>query len=118
MLRHPAKPCGCRCPPNAPTDEKNKTSIPGPPYPLPIFVPQNQTLPDIHPGKYGPLPMFQEHRVVACEWQSWSLSPPLDSKGVMDAEFPKLTFEQGQKDAAAWCDANGYPAVGKNNAVG
>ena len=103
MLRHPTKPCGCRCPPNGPP------AFPGAPYPLPIFVPQNQTLPDIHPGKYGPLPMFQEHRVVACEWQRWALSPPLDTREMI-AEFRKITFEQGQKDAAAWCDANGYPA--------
>jgi hypothetical protein len=47
--------------------------------------------------------------VVGCEWQQWSLSPPLGTTEEIQ-EFQKITFEQGQKDAAAWCNANGYPA--------
>ena len=98
-----SKPCRCRC------QNNSAPSFPGAPYPFPPSVPQNATQPDIYPGKYGPLPMFQGHRVVACEWQRWAMSPPVESWELIQ-EFIDITFEQGQKDAAAWCDANGYPA--------
>ncbi|KAL4431983.1 hypothetical protein ABPG77_000250 [Micractinium sp. CCAP 211/92] len=65
---------------------------------LPDFVPHNQVLPDIHPGKNGPLPTLDGREVLACEWQSWAMQlPPGRELEVMD-----LVYEQGWADGAAW----------------
>ncbi|KAL4424342.1 hypothetical protein ABPG75_001643 [Micractinium tetrahymenae] len=68
------------------------------PLPLPDFVPHSQVLPDIYPGKFGPLPTLDGEEVLACEWQSWAMHlPPGRELEVMD-----LVFEQGWADGAAW----------------
>lgn len=65
---------------------------------LPDFVPHNQVPPDIHPGKFGPLPTLDGREVLACEWQSWAMRlPPGRELEVMD-----LVYEQGRADGAAW----------------
>ncbi|GBF88086.1 hypothetical protein Rsub_00798 [Raphidocelis subcapitata] len=79
------------------------------PYPLPGMVPQSQTDPWIHPGKFNPLPVkpWDGKRVAACEWQEWALSPPPEHA----LDIMQLTYAQGVRDAESWADANGFPAV-------
>jgi hypothetical protein len=87
-----------RCPPSAWSDAD--------PYPLPPFVPQDfQATPDIHPGKYNPLPVWEGRRMLACQWQEWALNPPANALEAMD-----VMFELGRKDGRAWADQNGFPA--------
>lgn len=91
--------------PSSPSSPK-----PSPPYPLPAFVPQNSTLPDIHPGKYNPLPLWtigprKGQRVLACEWDEWAMNPPSDPK--VFAYFMDIVFKQGAADALGWCAHNG-----------
>ncbi|KAI7842840.1 hypothetical protein COHA_003585 [Chlorella ohadii] len=74
------------------------------PNPLPDFVPHNQTVIDIYPGKYGPLPTFNGTETLACEWQSWSMMLPAG----MELDAMDVIYQQGYKDGIAWCDENGY----------
>jgi hypothetical protein len=71
------------------------------PYPLPYYVPQSSTLPDIYPGKFNPLPMWPpggNTTLLACEWQNFAMAPPLER---FDA-FLEMTYGLGYKDALAW----------------
>jgi hypothetical protein len=66
------------------------------PNPLPPFVPHGQLTPDIHPGKYNPLP----DGMAACEWQDWALSPPTDPAELDD--MLNKVYELGYADARAY----------------
>lgn len=91
-----------RCPPGAYANGTGATD----PYPLPDWVPQNQTLPVIHPGKWNPLPIkpWDGKRVLACEWQEWATNPPQEYGN----EIFDLAYDLGVKDARSWCDESGY----------
>lgn len=102
------------------------------PWPEPDFVPQNSVTPDVHPGKYNPLPMWSNDpngtpkQVTPCQWQRWALEPPIvvfdGEKPVVDAEghpvitkasvarFLDLVYEQGYKDARSWLKEK-FPTV-------
>jgi hypothetical protein len=72
-----------------------------PPYPTPPFVPQGSTQPDIHPGKYNPLPFWppgSDTRLTACQWQNFALAPPMD----LIEEFLDESYKLGYADANAW----------------
>jgi hypothetical protein len=58
----------------------------------PPAVPQNQTDPWIHPGKFNPLPVkpWDGRRALACEWQEWALSPPPEHA----LAIMRLTYDQ------------------------
>lgn len=66
--------------------------------PLPDFVPHNQSLPDIHPGKYAPLPTFNGRQLLACEWQGWAMQLPAGQ----EMEAMDAAFQQGRADGSAW----------------
>jgi hypothetical protein len=71
----------------------------------PTFVPQNSVEPDIHPGKYNPLPEWQGRTLLACEWQAWATGLPKDGPdGPVETmrRAMELVYEQGYKDARSW----------------
>ena len=78
---------------------KNLTPL----YPLPGGVGVDP-LPDIYPGKYLPLPLFEGVQVTGCQWKEWSFFlHPLKASAIVTT-----MFQQGVADAAAWAAANGY----------
>ncbi|KAF6253620.1 hypothetical protein COO60DRAFT_1463118 [Scenedesmus sp. NREL 46B-D3] len=71
------------------------------PYPLPDYVPQGSTTPDIYPGRFNPLPVWppgSNTTLLACEWQNFAMAPPLGRFN----EFLEMTYGLGYKDALAW----------------
>jgi hypothetical protein len=70
------------------------------PYPSPNFVPQAtpDMLPDIYPGRYNDLPMWNGTRLLACEWQRYAMAPPVNNI----TGWLNVTYEQGYADAQAW----------------
>ncbi|PRW50935.1 Patatin-like phospholipase domain-containing 2 [Chlorella sorokiniana] len=55
-------------------------------------------VPDIYPGKYGPLPKLNGTEIRACDWAGWTRALP---KG-LELEAAKAIYGQGVVDATAW----------------
>lgn len=80
-----------------------------PPYHTGAFVAHNSIAAsnvtiDIHPGKFGDLPLFNGTRVIACQWQDWAMLLPSGQ----ELEAMELIYDQGLADGLAWAAAHGF----------